>query len=156
MKKRVYVSMDTIEDNRYYYLFNSLNNKSNVEFEFFYNIKNTIRESNDYQQFDNSNLFVLLVGEHTRFQIKDVRWEINQAIKRNIPIIVVNLNGKRKIDKDLCPTILREKNAIHIPFNEKIIMHALRHWPTDFSKIINHKKAKPYNYGDNIYEEYNL
>ena len=53
----------------------------------------------------NSKVFVLLVGEHTRYLTKFVIWEIDQAISRNLPIIVVNLNGKRSMDDERCPTL---------------------------------------------------
>ena len=43
----------------------------------------------------NTKIFVLLVGEKTKYLYKYVKWEIEQALSLNLPIIVVNLNGKR-------------------------------------------------------------
>ena len=60
----------------------------------------------------NSKVFVLLVGEKTRFLYRFVRWEIELAIKKDLPIIVVNLNNKRTIDRSLCPAIARDTLAI--------------------------------------------
>ena len=45
-----------------------------------------------------SSTFIQLIGEDTKFKYKYVRWEIEQAIKREVPCIVVNLNGKRSAD----------------------------------------------------------
>lgn len=61
----------------------------------------------------NSKIFVLLVGEGTRNLYKFVRWEIEQAIKSDLPIIVVNLpktpGGEGKsMDSDRCPKIARD------------------------------------------------
>ena len=77
----------------------------------------------------NSKVFVSLIGQSTRFLYKFVRWEIEQAIRLQLPIIAVNLNGMRTLDVDRCPPLLRDANAIHISFNPKIMEHALDHWP---------------------------
>ena len=36
------------------------------------------------ERFINTKIFVLLVGEHTRYLYKYVRWEIQEAIKRGL------------------------------------------------------------------------
>jgi hypothetical protein len=52
------------------------------------------------ERFRNTKVFVLLVDENTRYLYKFVRWEIEQALSREVPIIAVNLNGKRSRDTD--------------------------------------------------------
>ena len=80
------------------------------------------------ERLDNTKLFIVLVGEQTKFLYKFVRWEIEQALSQNLPIIVININGKREIDKDRCPPILIDKLALHISFNQKIIEKAIAEW----------------------------
>ena len=55
------------------------------------------------------------------------------------------------MDMERCPAILREKTAIHISFNEKILEYALENWPTyiDSNKSI---KDGPYYYNDSRYK----
>ena len=110
----------------------------------------------------NSKIFVLLVGEGTRNLYKFVRWEIEQAIKSDLPIIVVNLpktpggEGKRSMDSDRCPKIARETLAIHVSFRSKILQHTLESWPNSHKSLRNDGKIGPYYYKDKVYEDLGL
>lgn len=97
--------------------------------------------------------FLLLVGENTRFLYRFVRWEIEEAIKLKLPIIVVNLNGKRSIDEDRCPPILRGQLAIHISFNQKIIQFAIKNWPSEFHSNRINGISSPFYYSNSTYYE---
>lgn len=45
---------------------------------------------------------VVLIGEHTRYLYRFVRWELEQAIELNIPIVAVNLyNGLIKLEEKI-------------------------------------------------------
>ena len=103
-----------------------------------------------------SKVFVLLVGEHTRYLYKYVRWEIEEALKRELPCIVVNLNGKRFMDAKLCPPIIQKELAIHISFNSRILQHALENWPISEQEKRKNGKKGPYYYSDDIYERLGL
>jgi hypothetical protein len=50
----------------------------------------------------------LLVGEKTRFLRKFVPWEIELARKKDIPIVVVNLNDERMFDNDRAPAAIKD------------------------------------------------
>ena len=79
-----------------------------------------------------SDALVVIVGEKTKNLYKFVRWEIEFALELGLPIIVTNLNGSRRMDPDLCPAILRDSCAVHIPFKKEAIKHALGQWPREF------------------------
>ena len=72
---------------------------------------------------------IVLIGENTKNLFKFVRWEMELALKKDIPIIAVNLNDKRRIDPDRCPSIIRDEYVVHISFNMKIIKYALDNFP---------------------------
>ena len=79
-----------------------------------------------------------------------------QAIKRNIPIIIVNLNGKKSKDFNLCPAILNDELAIHVSFKQKIIEYAIDNWEASDAS---HRKAEEtgaYYYEDSVYENLGL
>ena len=105
-RNKVYVSMDADNDLRYYYLMKAWKQNDYSSFNFYdaHDINNIYDKSEAsikaglQERFRNTKVFVLLVGEHTKYLYKYVRWEIEQAIKREIPCIVVNLNGKRSLD----------------------------------------------------------
>ena len=160
-KNKVYVSFDADNNIHYYWLMKAWNQNKEIDFSFYdaHNINNNYNKSEEsiksalMERFRNTKIFVLLVGEHTKYLYRFVRWEIEQAIKRKLPIIVVNLNGKRSIDYDLCPAILRNQLAIHISYNASILQYALLHWPDSYEKYKKADESGPYYYGDNVYEK---
>lgn len=83
-------------------------------------VKRSLRE-----RMANAKQVIVLVGEHTRHLYRFVRWEIELAMEKDLPIVVVNLNGRRHHDDQLCPPILRTHCAIHVAFKMKIIQLAL-------------------------------
>lgn len=102
---------------------------------------------------NNSKVFVLLVGEHTKDLYKFVRWEIEEALKLQLPIIVVNLNEKRERDTQLCPPILRDELAIHISFHAKILQYALEHWPNQHLQHRRNGDDGSYFYTKSVYDD---
>ena len=164
-RNKTYVAFDADSDIRYYRLMTAWKQNDNTEFDF-YNahdltniwqhsteetIKNSLRE-----RLKNTKIFVLLVGEKTQYLYKFVRWEIEQALKMGLPIVVVNLNGKRGIDSTNCPIILRNELALHIIFNAKIIQKALEEWETLHKKYKLENKTGAFHYNENTYKSLGL
>src|SRR5574341_243192 len=82
----------------------------------------------------NAKQVIVLVGENTKKLYRFVRWEIDRALSNDLPIIVVNLNGKRGWDSDRCPPILDKVYAVHVAFKMKMIQHALDQFPEEYAK----------------------
>ena len=163
-RNKVYVSMDADNDLHYYYLMKAWKQNDNSSFDFYdaHDI-NTIWDKSEesikrglQERFRDTKVFVLLVGEHTRYLYKYVRWEIEQAIKRDIPCIVVNLNGKRSLDSERCPALMRDHLSIHISFNAKILQYALENWPSLFEQKLKEGDTGTYYYKDGTYEKLGL
>ncbi|WP_295095184.1 TIR domain-containing protein [Ruminococcus sp.] len=161
---KVYVSMDADNDLMYYRLMQAWKQNDNIGFNFFdaHDINNIYDKSEEsikaglQERFRHSKAFVLLVGEHTKYLFKYVRWEIEQAIKRELPCIVVNINGKRSCDMNLCPALMRDHLAIHISFNARILQYALENWPESASRYLNNGEIGPFYYDDNVYKKLGL
>lgn len=83
-------------------------------------VKRSLRE-----RMANAKQAIVLVGEHTRHLYRFVRWEIELAMKKDLPIVVVNLNNRRSHDDQRCPPILRDHCAMHVAFKMRIIQRAL-------------------------------
>jgi hypothetical protein len=81
-----------------------------------------------------SKQVLVLVGESTKNLRKFVGWEIDLAVSLGLPIIVVNLNGKRSMDSDLCPVPLRTGYIVHVAYKRAIIKHALDNFPSEFAR----------------------
>lgn len=90
-RNKVYVSMDADNDLRYYNLMRAWRQNDYTPFDFYdaHDINNIYDKSEAsikaglQERFRNTKVFVLLVGEHTKYLYKYVRWEIEQAIKRD-------------------------------------------------------------------------
>ena len=163
-RTRVYVSFDADNDMSYYRTLQMWD--ANVDFEFEFNdaheLNNIYDKSEEsikaglQERFRHTKVFLLLIGNHTKDLFKYVRWEIDQAIKREIPIIAVNINGKRDIDNSLCPPILKPNLAVYIPFRQKIIYYALNHWPDDDKRLRRDGKSGAFYYKDEVYKKLGL
>ncbi len=163
-RNKVYVSMDADNDLRYYNLMKAWKQSDYSTFNFYdaHDVNNILDKSEAsiksglQERFRNSKVFVLLVGEHTRYLYKYVRWEIEQAIKRDLPCIVVNLNGKRSMDSERCPAIIRDSLAIHINFHSKMLQYALENWPASYEQLKKEGKSGAYYYGEETYQRLGL
>jgi hypothetical protein len=101
----------------------------------------------------NTKAFIVLVGKKTKTHYKFVRWEIEQAVKLDIPIIIVNLNNERCQDDTLCPPIIKDKLAVHVSFSPKIIQHALENWTDEYYTLKNKGTTGPRIYNDEVYKK---
>lgn len=162
---KTYVAFDADNDIRYYRLMQAWKKNDNTSFNFYdaHDLNNLMSYSSEEtikaklsERMRNTKVFVLLVGDNTKNLYKFVRWEIEQALKRNIPIIVVNLNGKKSKDSNLCPAILNDELAIYVSFKQKIIEYAIDNWGASDT---NHRKSGEtgaYYYKDSVYEQLGL
>lgn len=106
-------------------------------------------------RFSNAKQAIVLVGEGTKNLRKWVPWEIEISQKLDIPIIVVNLNGKRRMDPNLCPVALRDSVAAHVEFKATIIQYALDNFPDEYGRI-QASASGPRHYSDDVYARLGL
>ncbi len=164
-RNKTFVSFDGDSDMHYYRLMQAWKQHDGIDFNF-YNAHdlNVARDTSQEasikaqlaERMRNTKVFVLLIGENTRYLYKFVRWEIEQAIQRDLPIIAVNLNGQRSMDKERCPSLLREALAIHISFNVRIVQHSLDNWPSSHQRHRQQRESGPYYYKAEVYRELGL
>ncbi len=159
-RNKTFVSFDGDTDIHYYRLMQAWKQSDGIDFNFYdAHDLNTARDSSQEESIKAqlaarmraTKIFILLVGEHTRYLRKFVRWEIQQALKRRLPIIAVNLNGTRHLDDARCPPLLRGELAIHVSFNASIIQSAMNEWPSLHSEKQG-KESGPYYYDDTVYK----
>lgn len=163
-KNKTYIAFDGDNDLHYYRMMTAWSENPRFSFEF-YNAHdlNSARDSSSEEsikrqlrvRFANSKVFVLLIGNNTRYLTKFVKWEIEVAIKLDIPIIAANLNGSKRKD-NLCPPALDDSLAIFVPFGAKIIEHAMVNWPEDHRRCRATGDIASYHYRDHAYESLGL
>jgi len=164
-RNKTYIAFDGDTDMSYYRTLQMWRANENIDFDFYdahdlntardtsltESIKNQLRV-----RFDNSKLFIILVGDNTKWNRKFIPWEIEQALNRDMPIIAVYLNGSRQKDDTRCPTALRDALAVHIPFKASIMQHASNNWPSSHSSYKSEGKSGAYYYTDETYKSLGL
>ena len=164
-RNKTFVSFDGDNDMHYYRLMQAWHQNDRSTFSFYnahdlntardtsleHSIKRQLRE-----RLLNSKVFVLLIGERTRYLTKFVRWEIEQAIGLRLPIIAVNLNGLRQQDPERCPPVLTHELAVHVSYNPAILQYALEHWPAWDASYRNQGKSGAFYYTPTVYQSLGL
>lgn len=167
-RNKVYLCFDGDSDIHYFYLMKAWkHNQSDFFKDFnFYDAheinyaRDTSKEESIKRQLlerlNNSKLFIILIGEQTKFLYKFVRWEIEQAAKQGIPIVAVNVNGQRQMDPNRCPPILSTLLALHISFNQRVIEKAINEWCDLSEQFKRQGKTGPFFYTAQTYTALNL
>jgi hypothetical protein len=164
-RNKTYVCFDGDTDMHYYRLMQAWQQNDRSPFNFFNahdlnrayddsmeeSIKRQLRE-----RLRNTKVFVVLIGARTRYLFKFVRWEMEQAIRLELPIIGVNLSGLRKQDPERCPPVIRDTLAVYISFNPAIMQHALETWPSDHAKFRSELRSGPFYYDETTYRSHGL
>ncbi len=163
-RNKTYICFDGDTDMRYYRLMTAWAENENFTFDF-HNAHdlNTARDSSQEEsikrqlreRFANSKLLVVLIGEKTKFLTKFVKWEMEVALKLDLPIVGVNLNGSRSQD-DLCPPSIKSQLAVHVPFGAKIVEYAMRNWPDSHRAHRKEGKTGAFYYTDATYKKLGL
>ncbi len=155
-RNKTYVAFDGDNDIRYYNLMKAWKQSDKTEFNFYdahdlNKARDTSKPESIKKQLakrmENSKIFILLLGEKTRYLTKFVKWEVEHAIYLGLPIIVVNLNGERCIDNKRMPSWLTNELCISCSFNSKIIQYSLENWGKfhyEYKQDINKKNINYY------------
>jgi hypothetical protein len=163
-RNKTYIAFDGDKDMRYYRLMTAWS--ANDGFDFDISNAHDVNSARDSSQeasikrqlrerFANSKLFLILIGESTRYLTRFVKWEIETAIGLNLPLVGININGSRKQD-DRCPPAMRDALAVYVPFNEKIITFAMKDWPRTHGQNERKSMGGPYFYNPHIYQSLGL
>jgi hypothetical protein len=115
-------------------------------------VKSKLRE-----RMQKSTAVILLVGKKTKNLHKFITWELDLALELGLPIIVANLNDKRELDAELCPAIIRNACAVHVPFKAAAIGSASVVWPAEFRRLpTSEKQNGARTYSVDVYKGWGL
>lgn len=141
-KNKTYIAFDADTDIGWYRLMTAWNKKENIDFNFHnaHDINNLTTKASDdtiyrklKERMNNTKQLIVLVGENTKNLYKFVRWEMEIAIDKDLPIIAVNLDKKNGAT-DKTPPILKNKAYfVSVPFEMKKIKYALDNFPSSHS-----------------------
>ena len=164
-RNKVFISFDGDNDIHYYRLMQAWKQNDNTPFNFFdaHDI-NTARDTSTEEtikrrlseRLANAYIVVSLIGEHTRYLYRFVRWELEQAVNRDLPIVGVNLNARRAQDQDRCPPVIRDDLAVYVSYNAAILQYSFENWPNEHRGLKRQGKTGPYYYTNEVYTRLGL
>lgn len=160
-RNKTYVCFDGDTDMRYYRMLQAWD--ANEYFPFTFNNVHDLNTARDTSQeesikrqlrerFANSKLLIVLIGERTRLLRKFVQWEMEVALRLGLPIIGVNLNGRRGLDPDRCPPTIRDELVVYTAFHAKILQLAMKGWPDEHARLTREGVSGARNYKDDVYK----
>jgi hypothetical protein len=159
-KDKVYVCFDGENDVRHFQLMKNWEQNDKTPFSFlnaqefkrsYETIVAATTKRKLREKLITSDVFVVLIGQQTKYLYRVERWEMELALELGRPIIGINLNGLRNLDNELCPPILRDKLVLYISFNAEILQYALENWPESFEKNKSAGSVGPFYYKDPVY-----
>jgi hypothetical protein len=163
-RNKTYVIFDGDNDMWAYRYMRGWNAQEHMDFDFYdaHDIKPLTDQASEEtvrrrlrERLGNTKQAIALIGEVTRTLYKFVRWELETCLDLDVPIVAVNLNGKRTIDADRCPPILKGEYVVHVSFQMAIIKYALDHFPDEYSRREVGAAADRY-YNASVYERLGL
>lgn len=149
-RNKTYVCFDGDKDIHYYYLMKAWKASDNNTFNFFdahdlSNARDSSLELSIKRQLSErlraAKLMVVLIGESTRYLTKFVRWEMEQALRVDLPLIAVNLNGFNNVDSTRCPPVIRNELCLHIPLKQKALEWSIDNWIAIHNQLKNAKRG---------------
>ena len=164
-RNKVFVSFDGDNDIHYYRLMKAWKQNDRTPFNFFdaHDINTALDTSTEEtikrrlaERLGNTKVVVALIGEKTRYLYRFVRWELEKARDMGLPIIGVNLNGRRWQDSDRCPPVIRDSLAVYISFQARILQYALEDWPDAHTRFGGEGKSGAYYYKEDTYKSLGL
>ena len=164
-RNKVFVSFDGDNDIHYYRLMQAWKQNDRTAFNFSdaHDINTALDTSTEEtikrrlsERLANTRVVVSLIGEGTRYLYKFVRWELEQALARGLPIIGVNLNGRRSRDSESCPPVIRDALVVYVSFQAAILQHALENWPNEYTRRQSKGTTGPRHYKDEVYKRLGL
>jgi len=111
------------------------------------------------ERMKNAKQFVLLGSRTGKKKGEDgqsfLAFEVKTMLKLELPIVVANLDGNRKVDRGLIPAPILDADyyTMSVSFQPKIIQYALDNYAVGYASSSN---AGQYFYKPSVYEELGL
>jgi len=82
------------------------------------------------------DLYIILIGESTRYLDHEFYADVEHIIATSKPILCLNLNSFVALEEDICPRLLYDAGAIHMPFTKDDLLFSLQSIQPD-SRLVN-------------------
>ena len=102
---------------------------------------------------DDASIVLVVLSKTLKSMRRFSKWQVEYAISKEMPIIVLNNSRIRAIDNDITPTILKNHLCLYIPNDEKALELACLNWPKSNTLHIQNGDKTPYRYDYDVYKE---
>lgn len=102
---------------------------------------------------DGASIVLVVLSKTLKSMRRFSKWQVEYAICKEMPIIVLNNSRIRAIDNDITPTILKNHLCLYIPNDEKALELACLNWPKSNTLHIQNGDKTPYRYDYDVYKE---
>jgi hypothetical protein len=84
-----------------------------------------------------------------------IHYEVETIVALNLPVVVANLDGNRKVDRDFIPQRILDANyyTVSVSMQPKIIMYALDNYAIEYATST---KTGQYQYPASVYTKLGL
>ena len=137
-RNKTYVCFDADNDIDYYKKMLKWKADDDIDFDFYdahdlNNLRDDTQEETIKrklrERFTDTKLLIVLVGDVTKNLYKYVRWEIEVALKLEIPIIAVNIMSNTTRILDNYPPIIRDDQLIlNVQYNQILLQYSIDNW----------------------------
>jgi hypothetical protein len=164
-RNKTYVCFDADGDIEYYRAMQQWKAADHIDFNFYdaHDLNNLRDDSSEEtikrrlrERFNDTKLLIVLVGSKTRFHYKYVRWEIEVALKLEIPIIAVNILDNQTRVWDKYPPILRDELVLNVQFNQILIRHSIDNWIDEHKRLVSQDEKNNRVWKEHIYRNLGL
>ena len=142
-RNKTYIIFDADSDISDYRLMTAWKKNNKIDFNFHdaHDLNNLWKKSSEEtikrklrERMTNTKQAIVLVGDNTKDLYKYVRWEIEIAIKMDIPIIAVNLNKLNEAHSKTPPILRNNAYFVSVPFELEKIKYALNNFPNEYHR----------------------
>ena len=162
MNEKIYVAFDALNDIKARKALNNFKTSDGKSFNFYDGqeyAKLLDNEADDslkakiQKNMDEASIVVVLLSKTLKSMRRFSKWQIEYAINKEKPIIVLNNSKIRAIDNDITPTILKNHLCLYIPYDERALALACLNWPKSHLEHLKNGDKTPYRYDYDVYKE---
>lgn len=160
--EKIYVAFDAVNDMASYNLLLDFKKQDGSIFAFYNGAKyakeldkvsDDILKASIQGNMDDADIVLILLSKTVKSMRRFVKWQIEYALSKNKPVIVMNNSKIRGMDLDITPTILKNHLSLFIPFEEKALEVACTYWPKSFKEHRSNGEKTPYRYEYEVYKQ---
>lgn len=161
-KGKIYVAFDALNDTKAYNQLKDFRQSDGSIYDFYDGARyakdlDKISDENlkalIQQNMEDADIILILLSKTLKSMRRFSKWQIEYAISKNKPIIVLNNSPLRGLDYDITPTPLKNHLCLYVPYDTQALELACMNWPRSNKEHHNNNDKNPYRYDSEVYKQ---